>query len=131
MSREEWSEIDPFDLPDWLGVDAVTWTPEEGLDGGLVAGSVTSEVSGDWLPCDLLAADLAHPTPVVPEAVRVQVHHTWVRDEVLLLTRAERLTVAAPGVTASADQVLEMLRRFAKAVGARPERFAARLSLRR
>lgn len=127
----EWRELDPFDLPDWLGVDPVTWAADEGLDGGLVAGTVRSEASGESLPCDLLAADLAHPVPVVPEALRIDVHRTWARDEVLLLTRADRVTVAAPGVAASADQVLEMLRRFAKAVGARPDRFAARLSLRR
>ncbi|QYJ05061.1 hypothetical protein KUV85_05085 [Nocardioides panacisoli] len=126
-----WSEVDPFDLPEWLGVERVTWSPDEGLAGGLVLGALTSEDSGEQLPCDLLAADLAHPVPVVAESVRVEVHRAWSRDEVLLASRDGRLTVAAPGTEPSVDQVLEMLRRLAKALGASPERFAARLFLRR
>lgn len=127
----EWRELDPFDLPEWLGVDEVTWSPDEGLQGGLVAGTITSDASHESLPCDLMAADLAHPVPLLPERVRTQVHQAWVRDEVLLIGRDDRVTVAAPGTEPSADQVLEMLARFAKAVGARPEHFAARLYLRR
>lgn len=132
MTATGFDEIDPFDLPDWVGVDEVTWHPADGLGGGLVAGRITSEDRPDReLACDLLAADVAHPTALVPEAVRVEVHRTWQRDEVALLSHEGRLTVAAPGTTTSADQALEMLRRLAKAVGARPERFAARLYLHR
>lgn len=127
----EWAEADPFELPEWLGLEEVTWRPDAGLGSGLVPGWVSGDTSGQGLTCDLLAADLAHPAPVLPEGLRTEVHRTWVRGEVLLVRRGERLTVAAPGTEPSADQVLEMLRRFAKAVGAPPERFAARLYLRR
>ena len=33
------SDVDPFDLPDWLGVEHVTWESESGLRSGhVVAG---------------------------------------------------------------------------------------------
>lgn len=125
----DWTEVDPFDLPDWLGVDEVTWTPDDGLHLGLVKGRLCSEEDGSELQCDLLAADVAYPEPIVPEDLRIQVHRTWKHGEVLLVVREGRLTVAAPGIEQPADQVLEMLRRLSKAVGSRPERFAARLYL--
>lgn len=125
----EWTEVDPFDLPEWLGTDEVTWTPTEGLHLGLVRGVLRSERDGAQVDCDLLAVDVAYPEPIVPEELRVDVHRTWKHGEVLLVLRTGRLTVAAPGIEHSADQVLEMLRRLSKAVGARPEQFAARLFL--
>lgn len=126
----DWEYVDPFDLPDWLGVDEVTWVPREGLRGGLVSGTVRSEASPECeVACDLLGADVAFPSPVLPDEFRVPAHQAWARDEVLLLSAGGRLTLAAPGTEHSADRVLEMLRRFAKAVGSRPERFAARLFL--
>lgn len=124
-----WLDVDPFDLPEWLGTDEVTWAPDAGLHSGLVAGQLRSDVTGAGLPCDLLAADVAYPAPVVPESIRVATHQAWRHGETLLVTRDDRLTVAAPGIEQSADQVLEMLRRLARAVGAPPERFAARLFL--
>lgn len=129
MTASQWDDIDPFDLPDWLGVDDVTWLPDAGLRSGLVTGVLRGGAAEDELPCDLLAADVAYPEPVVPEQVRVRVHQAWRHGETLLVTRDGRLTVAAPGIEQSADQVLEMLRRLAQAVGAQPERFAARLFL--
>lgn len=122
-------EADPFELPEWLGVDEVTWTPSIGLHGGVVRGAIDGASNGTTLACDLLAADVAYPAALLPEGLRVQVHQAWSRDEVLLLHHDGRLTIAAPGTEHSADRVLEMLRRFAKAVGSRPERFAARLFL--
>jgi hypothetical protein len=124
-----WADADPFDLPEWLGVDEITWTPDDGLHEGLVAGRLRSERDGTEATCDLLAADVAYPAPVMPEDLRVRVHQTWRHGEVLLVERDGRLTLAAPGIEPPADQVLEMLRRLAKAVGSRPERFAARLYL--
>jgi hypothetical protein len=124
-----WNDADPFDLPDWLGVEQVTWSPQSGLRRGVAYGTIRSETSDATLDCDLLAADVAQPAPLLPEELRVAAHGAWARGEVLLLLADQRLTLAAPGVEHDAVQVLEMLRRFAKAVGAAPQHFAARLFL--
>lgn len=119
-------EADPFDLPEWLGTDEVTWysepsaRPEHLLEGRLVSGD-------RQLPCDLLAVDQAYPAPVVAEDLRRPAHQAWRNGEVLLLTRDERLLLAAPGTCFGADRVLDTLGRLARAVGARPERYLAAL----
>ena len=41
-----------------------------------------------------------------------------------LVTLDERMTLAVPGTSFTADLVLDALARFAKAVGARPESFS-------
>jgi hypothetical protein len=128
-ARGEWHDVDPFDLPEWLGTDDVTWSPDVGLHSGLVRGTLVAATTDDALPCDLLAADVAYPAPLVPEPIRVRVHQAWRYGEALLVTHDDRLTVTAPGIEQSADRVLEMLGRLARAVGAHPERFAARLYL--
>ncbi|MCW2780765.1 MAG: hypothetical protein JWR35_1214 [Marmoricola sp.] len=118
-------EVDPFDLPDWLGTAAVTWTAECSLRGGAIPGGFSSEAAS--FPCDLLAVDQAFPQPVVAEPWRQLAHQLWSRGQVLVLELDGRLVLAAPGTTFSADDVLAVIGRFAKAVGVRPEVFAVTL----
>jgi hypothetical protein len=121
-------ELDPFDLPEWLGESDVTWTSDLGLrTGHLVSGRLSSQ--DHETPCDLLAVDQAFPSPVLDEAARSRAHQLWRHGEVLLVGRADRLTLAVPGTDFSAQLVLDALTRFARAVGAEPERFSARLRL--
>ena len=124
-------ELDPFDLPEWLGEGAVAWATDEGLGGHLVPGSLSGGTpSGQQLlPCDLLAVDQAYPAPVLDEAVRTRVHQAWRHGQILLLSRDGRATVATPGTAFTADGVLETLTRLARAVGADPGRWSVRLGL--
>ncbi len=126
------TELDPFDLPDWVGEGAVSWATDEGLGGHLVRGCLTGSVidgQDQRLPCDLLAVDQAYPAPVVDEELRTRVHQTWRHGQVLLLIRDGRATVATPGTSYSADRVLEAFTRVANAVGADPSRWSVRLEL--
>ena len=127
-ARVEPSELDPFDLPDWLGDGPVSWATDGGFGGHLVAGRLTG-VADQVLPCDLLAVDQAYPAPVVDDVARARVHQAWQHGQVLLLTREGRATVAAPGTSWSADRVLETFRRVARAVGADPADWSVRLGL--
>jgi hypothetical protein len=121
-------EVDPFDLPEWLGESQVTWRA-----GSSVRGShhVTGELLGGAQPqpCDLLAADRAYPVPVLDEAWRRSAHQQWVHGQVLLVEYDGRLTLAVPGTDFTADRVLESLGRLALAVGAKPSCFVAALRL--
>ncbi len=126
-----WAAVDPFDLPEWLGTGDVTWVSDMGLCSGLVRGRLVGGDAGEELDCDLLAADVAYPQPVVDEATRAQVHQVWQHGEVHLVARDGRLTLAAPGTRHGADDVLELLSRLARAVGAPGDRFAARLRVAR
>ena len=120
------SAADPFDLPEWLGTGEVTWYAEEtDRSGHSVRGRLIG--SDAEHPCDLLAVDQAWPAPVADEATRRAVHNAWRNGQVLLLEADGRLVAAAPGTCFSADRVLEVLARLAKAVGARPDRFVAAL----
>ena len=56
-------------------------------------------------------------------------HQAWKYGEVLLVTLDDRMTLAVPGTSFTADLVLDALARFAKAVGARPESFSVLLRL--
>lgn len=121
-------EMDPFDLPEWLGEGEVTWSATSSLTGSAhVRGELTG--AGDAVPCDLLAADLAYPEPVLDPDWRRSAHQQWTHGQVLLVEYDGRLTLAAPGIDFTADRVLECLGRLAKAVGAEPERFVAALRL--
>ena len=123
------SEIDPFDLPDWLGTAEVTWCAESGVrQGHHVAGSLASE-GQDAVPCDLLAVDDAYPAPVADDATRSHAHQSWRRGEVLLVERQGRLTLAVPGCSFTAEGVLDAVGRLTRAVGAAPQRYAVRLRL--
>lgn len=122
------STVDPFDLPDWLGTDEVVWRADP-VDGAAGAHLVRGNLSGEGTEhaCDLLGVDQAFPEPVAGDDVRRAAHQAWRNGQVLLLDQDGRLTLAAPGTCFSADRVLEVLARLAKAVAARPDRFVAAL----
>lgn len=123
------TELDPFDLPDWVGERSVTWSADAGLGGHLVEGSLAAEPDLA-LGCDLLAVDQAYPAPVVDSALRARAHQVWQHGEVLLVSHDGRTAVATPGTAYAADDVLEALTRLARAVGADPARWSVRLALR-
>lgn len=127
-------EVDPFDLPEWLGEGDVTWAAESGLrTGHHILGILTGTGTGTALPCDLLAVDEAYPTPVAPDDTRLLAHQAWRHGQVYLLERradqGPRLTLAVPGTAFSADLVLDVIGRLAKAVGASAERYAVSLRI--
>jgi hypothetical protein len=124
--------VDPFDLPEWLGETDVTWTAVTSLHSHLVTGHLDdacAEPGARTFGCDLLAADLAYPEPVLAEQWRTRVHQAWWHGETLLLEVAGRLTVSMPGSEVTAEPALDAVRRLAKAVGAAPERFNVSLRL--
>ena len=123
-----YEELDPFDLPDWLGNGPVSWATDHGLAGHLVTGCLTG-APDQLLPCDLLAVDQAYPAPVLDEALRTRVHQTWRHGQVLMVSANGRATVATPGTSWTADGVLEAFARVARAVGADPKRWSVRLGL--
>jgi hypothetical protein len=122
------ADLDPFDLPDWLGNGPVCWAAEHGLAGHLVPG-VLSGGQGQRLTCDLLAVDEAYPLPVLDEVTRTRVHQAWRHGQVLLRSHDGRATVAAPGTSWTADRVLETMSRMARAVGADSALWSVRLGL--
>lgn len=128
------ADVDPFDLPPWLVEEQVTWASDRGVRGGhLVVGTLRGrygrEQQHDDLPCDLLAVDEAYPTPVADDRLRTRAHLAWRHGQVLPVEREGRLTLCCPGSAFTADLVLEAVGRLAKAVGARPEDWAARLRI--
>lgn len=126
------TEVDPFELPDWLGEEQVTWAPEHGLGTGhLVPGLLRAPATPHHpaLACDLLAVDEAYPTAVTLPDLRVRAHQVWKHGQVLLTTSGDRLTLAAPGTSFTADRTLECLHRLSLAVGARSDHFSALLSI--
>lgn len=120
--------VDPFDLPDWLGTSDVTWTALSSVRGAQRIVGVLAGAEGS-LCCDLVAADVAYPEPLLPEPWRRQAHQAWELGQVLLVSYDERLTLAVPGTAYSADGALETVSRLAKAVGVRPGRFTVCLRL--
>jgi hypothetical protein len=121
--------VDPFDLPDWLGEDDVTWSTESGLRRGYdVAGTLDAQ-GRDPVPCDLLAVDEAYPVPVADEDTRHDAHQAWRHGQVLVVEVDGRLTLAVPGTGFTADLVLDALSRLAKAVGASPDHYSVRLRI--
>jgi hypothetical protein len=128
---EQVAAVDAFDLPDWVGTGDVTWTARSSVRGAQhIAGFLGSAAAAtEPLPCDLLAADVAYPQPVLPESWRRRAHQAWEHGQVLLVLRGGRLTLAVPGTAYSADGVLETLGRLALAVGVAPARFTVCLRL--
>ena len=128
MDAPDVVEVDAFDLPEWLGESEVTWRAESSIRG---SHHLTGHLVGgdEPLPCDLLAADLAYPAPVLDGEWRRAAHQQWTLGQVLLVEYDGRLTLAVPGTGFTADRVLESLGRLAKAVGVKPSRFVAALRL--
>jgi hypothetical protein len=122
-------DVDPFDLPEWLGTGDVTWASDAGLrTGHHVHGRIFAE-GQEPLVCDLLAVDEAYPAPVTDDRARARAHQSWRHDQVLLGTYVDRLTLAVPGTRFDADRVIDALARMAKAVGASPDHWAALLRI--
>ncbi len=124
----DWTAIDPFDLPEWLGTDEVSWASASGLGGDhLVPGELRS--ASGTLGCDLLAVDEAYPAPVLDDATRTVAHREWHHGQVLVLGRADRITLAVPGRRLDPARTLDALGRLALAVGADPDRYAVVLRI--
>ncbi len=121
--------VDPFDLPEWLGEEDVTWAAESGLRTGYAVPGVLTSNGHDPLPCDLLAVDEAFPLAVADEKVRHDAHQAWRHGQVLLVNVGDRLTLAVPGTRFDADRVLDALARLAKAVGASAEHYTVLLRI--
>ncbi len=130
------TDIDPFDLPEWLGTGDVVWRADEGLQTGpLVRGRLAADPSdhpagaSQEIVCDLLAVDEAYPAPVVDDATRLRVHQAWRHGQVVIGEHGSRMVLAVPGTRFGPELVLDALGRLARAVGARAERYAVLLRL--
>ncbi len=122
------TDVDPFDLPEWLVDDDIVWEGDQGLRG---EHRVTGSFRGarDHLACALLAVDEAYPAPVATDDVRTRAHQAWHHGQVLLVEEGRTLTLVVPGRDFDAELVLESIARFAKAVGASPDRYAVLLTI--
>ena len=130
------TDLDPFDLPEWLGTGDVVWRADEGLQTGhLVRGRLTADQpdqraeASQEIVCDLLAVDEAYPAPVVDDATRLRVHQAWRHGQVVIGEHGSRMVLAVPGTRFGPELVLDALGRLARAVGARAERYAVLLRL--
>jgi hypothetical protein len=130
------TDIDPFDLPEWLGTGDVVWRADEGLQTGhLVRGRLAADqadhpaAASQEIVCDLLAVDEAYPVPVVDDATRLRVHQAWRHGQVVIGEHDSRMVLAVPGTRFGPELVLDALGRLARAVGARAERYAVLLRL--
>jgi hypothetical protein len=121
-------EVDPFDLPDWLGEPGITWSAESGLHAGHRVRGVLRGPSGE-LACDLLAVDEAYPTPVADDRTRLRTHQAWRHGQVHLASYDDRVTLLVPGREFTAELVLDVIGRLAKAVGAPGDHYAVLLRL--
>ncbi|GAB2978055.1 hypothetical protein [Nocardioides montaniterrae] len=127
MTCRVFTSVDPFELPDWLGTDEVTWSASCALGAPTVPGLLRSDTHDAEIVCDLVSADIACPAPIVDDATRIRVHQAWRDGQVELLMCEDRLTLAVPGTAQDADLILEAIGRLASAVGARPSRYGVRL----
>jgi hypothetical protein len=122
-------EVDPFDLPEWLGESDVTWTASSGVrTGHHVRGRLTAEGLAD-VACDLLAVDEAYPAPVADDRTRLRAHQAWRHGQILLVRHQDTLALAVPGTSFTADLVLDALDRLARAVGSSADHYTARLRI--
>lgn len=126
-------EVDPFELPDWLGREQVLWqaTDERGgrESAATIHGMLRPLQGGEGLALDLLGVDVAWPKPVCDEQSRHLSHEAWHYGQVILLDVEGRVTLGVPCTRFSTDLVCEAVRRFSKAVGAEPSRFLVQLRL--
>ena len=129
MTPQTIEEVDPFDLPEWLGAGEVVWHSETGVRSGhLVRGWFAAD-GEDRLDCDLLAVDEAYPVPVIDEQSRHRAHQSWHHGQVLVGRLDGRLVLPVPGVRFDADRVLEALRRLSLAVGGKAAQMSVLMRL--
>ena len=121
--------VDPFDLPDWLGTELVTWAATSALTSGPLVQGVLEGPAGQQQPLDLLACDAAYPKPLLADDERRQAHQAWQFGEVLFISYDGRPTAAMPGSRFDANEACEVIRRVAKAVGASPAPFTVAIAL--
>lgn len=121
--------IDPFDLPEWLATEEVTWRAVRTERAGHFIHGVLATAAGEKLACNLLAVDQAWPRAVADAEVRERVHLTWRNGEVELVELAGDLTLLTPGSGFSSSRVMVALERFTRAVGARTDRYVAAIRL--
>ena len=126
---ENLAAVDPFDLPEWLGVSEVTWSALAGLLSGYAVPGELVAAGHDPLPCDLLGVDEAYPAPIASDAVRRRAHQAWRNGEVHLVRRDGRLALAVPGTFFTADLALETFARLARSVGASADRYTVLLRI--
>ncbi len=122
-------EVDPFDLPEWLGGSEVVWSGGSGLRTAHLVEGTLAGGPGQETPCDLLAVDEAYPTIVASDDTRVRAHRAWRHGQVLVVRHDRRVTLAAPGTRWTSEGVLDAISRLARAVGASPEQFAVHLRI--
>lgn len=123
---------DPFDLPDWIGAHDATWTALGSVGSARVKGLLTSDLADprdEPVSLAVLGCDVAYPAPVLVEQLRHDAHQSWVHGEVLLVCEHGRYLLPVPGTALGADLLCEALRRFARAVGAKPDRMTVALRL--
>jgi hypothetical protein len=121
--------VDAFDLPEWLGLEPVTWHAPAGLaTGAHVLGELNGR-SGSCRQLDLFAVDAAYPRPVCPDEQRRAVHQAWTFGEVALLELDGRLAAGLPGTSLDALVACEALRRVARSVGAADGAFTVAITL--
>jgi hypothetical protein len=127
------SEVDPFELPDWLATDQVLWQATDRARDREHTATVHGEVrplhGDEALTLDLLAVDVAWPKPVCEEESRHAAHEAWHYGQVALFDRGGRTTLGVPCTEFSSDLVCEAVRRFSKAVGADSSHFLVQLRL--
>jgi len=110
-----WQRSDPFELPEWLGEQDLTWS----LDGPLTSAQVRGTLHGSGeqeLGLDLVCVDVAYPAPVVPELIRRECHLSWHHGQVQVLANAASHGLGVPASSVDADTACEALRRFARAI---------------
>lgn len=111
------ADLDPFELPDWLGTEPVSWCADTTLtDAPRVEGRLRAASGEQQL--DLLAVDAVYPRQVCPERQRHDAHQAWQFGQVLIASFDGRVTAAVPGVRFDANLACETVSRFGKAVGA-------------
>ncbi|MDP9442920.1 MAG: hypothetical protein M3P83_00640 [Actinomycetota bacterium] len=122
---------DPFELPEWLAEAEVVWESTDTVAAASTVSGRLTDVAGRHpaVRLDLLAVDAAWPRPVAAEPDRCAAHQAWHYGEVALLQVPGGVALGVPGAAFSADLVSEAVRRFARAVGAKPQDYAVRLRL--
>jgi hypothetical protein len=126
-------EVDPFELPDWLGTEQVLWQATGEREHTATVPGRLSPLHGGGTPepvtLDLLAVDVAWPKPVCDEDTRHLAHEAWHYGQVALLDRGGRVTLGVPGTEFTSDLVCEAVRRFSRAVGGDSHHFLVQLRL--